>query len=207
MSFEMRQFFSGLKGYMPLATSPDGEQQQGGQTFKDCLMQYMKSKRVRMISIVAIILLAGTFATYHYGSRVSFAVPHPSAPAECPPTADSVDWSRFAYVQYVTNSAYLCNSLMIFESLHRLGSRAEKVMMYPKDWSADDSSTSSDSYLLRKARDEYKVHLQPIEVQQKSSDPTWGASFTKLLAFNQTQYDRVLSLDSDATVLQVGSHL
>lgn len=31
---------------------------------------------------------------------------------------------------------------------------------------------------------------------------TWEESYTKLLAFNQTQYDRVLSLDSDATVLQ-----
>ncbi|KAE8330339.1 nucleotide-diphospho-sugar transferase [Aspergillus sergii] len=30
----------------------------------------------------------------------------------------------------------------------------------------------------------------------------WAESYTKLLAFNQTQYDRVLSLDSDATVLQ-----
>lgn len=35
------------------------------------------------------------------------------------------------------------------------------------------------------------------------SDPaTWADSFTKLLAFNQTQYERVLSLDSDSTVLQ-----
>jgi hypothetical protein len=31
---------------------------------------------------------------------------------------------------------------------------------------------------------------------------TWSQSFTKLLAFNQTQYKRVLSLDSDATLLQ-----
>jgi alpha-N-acetylglucosamine transferase len=31
---------------------------------------------------------------------------------------------------------------------------------------------------------------------------TWADSYTKLLAFNQTQYDRVLSLDSDSTVLQ-----
>lgn len=30
---------------------------------------------------------------------------------------------------------------------------------------------------------------------------TWSQSFTKLLAFNQTQYTRVLSLDSDATLL------
>ena len=31
---------------------------------------------------------------------------------------------------------------------------------------------------------------------------TWSESYTKLLAMNQTQYDRVLSLDSDTTVLQ-----
>jgi alpha-N-acetylglucosamine transferase len=30
----------------------------------------------------------------------------------------------------------------------------------------------------------------------------WSDSFTKLLAFNQTQYDRVLSVDSDCLVLQ-----
>ena len=31
---------------------------------------------------------------------------------------------------------------------------------------------------------------------------TWAASYTKLLAFNQTEYLRVLHLDSDSTVLQ-----
>jgi alpha-N-acetylglucosamine transferase len=31
----------------------------------------------------------------------------------------------------------------------------------------------------------------------------WPKSYTKLLAFNLTEYDRVLHLDSDATVLQV----
>ena len=37
----------------------------------------------------------------------------------------------------------------------------------------------------------------------KTATATWAESYTKLLAFNQTQYDRVLSLDSDSTVLQV----
>lgn len=36
---------------------------------------------------------------------------------------------------------------------------------------------------------------------------TWAESFTKLLAFNQTQYDRVLNVDSDATVLQTMDEL
>ena len=31
---------------------------------------------------------------------------------------------------------------------------------------------------------------------------TWADSFTKLLAFNQTEYNRILHLDSDSTVLQ-----
>lgn len=31
---------------------------------------------------------------------------------------------------------------------------------------------------------------------------TWADSFTKLLAFNQTQYDRVLSIDSDSLLLK-----
>ena len=37
-------------------------------------------------------------------------------------------------------------------------------------------------------------------------DRTWSESFTKLLAFNQTQYSRVLCLDSDATLFQVTLH-
>ena len=53
------------------------------------------------------------------------------------------------------------------------------------------------------------VCVQGPELSQKVNDwliagkATWTESYTKLLAFNQTQYDRVLSLDSDSTVLQV----
>ncbi|KAK2592545.1 N-acetylglucosaminyltransferase [Conoideocrella luteorostrata] len=94
---------------------------------------------------------------------------------------------------------------MLFEILNRLGSRAERLMMYPSNMLPPDASTgnSDDARLLIKARDEYKVRLRPIQVQHRSgSDPTWADSFTKLLAFNQTEYTRVLSLDSDATILQ-----
>jgi alpha-N-acetylglucosamine transferase len=120
-------------------------------------------------------------------------------------TRTGIDWSKFAYSQYVTDRKYLCNSLMIFESLHRLGSRAERLMMYPEQWSLDPAG-ASDPTLLWKARDEYNVTLVPIRVQHFSGEATWGDSFTKLLAFNQTQYERVISLDSDANVLQVCDH-
>jgi alpha-N-acetylglucosamine transferase len=117
----------------------------------------------------------------------------------------NVDWSKYAYIQYVTNSIYLCNSLMIFESLHRLGSKAERLMMYPEEWSI--GSESSNAQLLRKAMDKYNATLQPVHIQRLNEDITWGESFTKLLAFNQTQYKRVVGLDSDANVLQVSAVL
>lgn len=113
-----------------------------------------------------------------------------------------INWSKYAYTQYVTDPTYLCNSLMIFETLHRLGSKADRLMMYPEQWSAE--SNTSEAGLLRKARDEYNVKLQPVQVKRFENDgSTWAESFTKLFAFNQTQYQRVISLDSDATVLRV----
>ncbi|KAF4450558.1 glucose N-acetyltransferase 1 [Fusarium austroafricanum] len=115
------------------------------------------------------------------------------------------DWSRFAYIQYVTNEDYLCNSVMIFEALHRLGSKPDRLLMYPSEMLAPDATYSSShgGALLIRARDEYNVTLQPIEIQHRDGqDDTWADSFTKLLAFNQTQYERVLSLDSDSMILQ-----
>ncbi|KAK1962496.1 glucose N-acetyltransferase [Colletotrichum sublineola] len=118
---------------------------------------------------------------------------------------DVVDWSRFAYVQYVTDSHYLCNSVMFFERLDHVKSKADRVMMYPStmlDPQAKDGDTV-DAKLLIRARDVYGVKLVPVTVQHReSTDSTWADSFTKLLAFNQTQYERVLSLDSDSTLLQ-----
>ncbi|CAF3587907.1 unnamed protein product [Fusarium graminearum] len=120
-------------------------------------------------------------------------------------SSDETNWSKFAYVQYVTDVDYLCNSVMAFETLGRLGSRADRVMMYPSEMLAPDAeySDTKAGQLLIKARDEYNVKLQPVEIQRREGDDlTWAESFTKLLAFNQTQYERVLSLDSDGMVLQ-----
>ncbi|PGH02091.1 hypothetical protein AJ79_07728 [Helicocarpus griseus UAMH5409] len=110
---------------------------------------------------------------------------------------NQIDWSRFAYAQYATNADYLCNSVMLFQGLDRLGSKADRMLMYPSRFSAESKSVEGN--LLRKAL-EYDVNLVPIQVQKRDRDYTWGESYTKLLAFNQTQYDRVLVLDSDSTI-------
>ncbi|KAG9512321.1 nucleotide-diphospho-sugar transferase, partial [Aureobasidium melanogenum] len=88
---------------------------------------------------------------------------------------------------------------MIFESLSLSGSQADLLLMYPQHWNLDPSSI--EGHWLRKAREEYGVKLAPIQVQHFEGEHTWADSFTKLLAFNQTQYERVISLDSDANVL------
>ncbi|KAK0732930.1 glucose N-acetyltransferase [Lasiosphaeria miniovina] len=174
------------------------------------------SRRVRLRLIAPIVItLSIVLFVLHYDAVVSapavwgYGHNDTTSPATHDQLQlDNVDWSRFAYTQYVTNSDYLCNSIMLFELLHKLGSRADRVIMYPSqmfDPAAPDdgSGRGNDARLLIKARDEYKVHLVPIEVQRRSTaDATWAESFTKLLAFNQTQYDRVLSLDSDSVVLQ-----
>ncbi|KAL2810531.1 nucleotide-diphospho-sugar transferase [Aspergillus granulosus] len=114
---------------------------------------------------------------------------------------EKVNWSDFAYTQYVTNTNYLCNSVMLFETLHRLKSKADRLMLYPDSFSTEQDSLEGS--LLRKARDDYGVKLIPVQVQSREGvEFTWKESYTKLLAFNQTQYKRVLHLDSDATILQ-----
>jgi hypothetical protein len=141
-----------------------------------------------------------------YTPKITPTTQEPPQPTDTLPTADKINWSKFAYVQYVTDHHYLCNSVMIFESLWSLGSRAKRVLMYPDDMLADPESKvakTPEQRLLLLARDAYGVTLVPIEVKEKEgSNGAWANSYTKLHAFKQTNYDRVLALDSDSVVLQ-----
>jgi hypothetical protein len=92
-------------------------------------------------------------------------------------TRDHVNWSSFAYAQYATNADYLCNSVMLFETLHRLQSKADRLLMYPSNYLIDELDSTRESWLLRKARDEFDVKLVPVEVQRRDvgdcNDPTF----------------------------------
>ena len=103
-----------------------------------------------------------------------------SADGDAAVDSGAVDWSRFAYTQYATDSHYLCNSVMLFERLEHLGSRADRVMMYPShmvDPRVPESQTGDDARLLTKARDDYKVRLVPVKVQRRDGSdgafPFW----------------------------------
>ncbi|KAL5041252.1 hypothetical protein BDW71DRAFT_13511 [Aspergillus fruticulosus] len=120
---------------------------------------------------------------------------------------DLVDWSKYAYTQYATSSPYLCNAVMVFDALERLGSRAQRVLYYPKNWDVIvDSDHDRDSQLLRLAKVKYKAMLVPIELEMikpdAGPDEDWEKSISKLLAFAETEFDRVIHLDSDVLLLQ-----
>jgi alpha-N-acetylglucosamine transferase len=184
------------------------------------------TRKLRIPVIVGVILLLVYFFAKHegyathlsFGSRKSFQHDDGSATdaIQCLPSGKGKNmvWSDFAYVWYVTNSNYLCNSLMIFEALRRHGTKADLLMLYPQKWNVpkyilDDDARPTDyeGGLLAQARDQYHAKLNPVQVRTyvNEKDSTWQDSYTKLLAWNQTQYKRVISLDSDATLLNARS--
>lgn len=124
-----------------------------------CSLPYWRaSKRYRWVVTAGI--LTNMFIIIHF-----YIYGDPVQTATTPLAVTEVDWSRFAYTQYVTNSAYLCNSVMFFEALHRIGSRADRVMMYPSTMLQSGDDSSSDARLIFKARDEYNAKLVPITIQ------------------------------------------
>ncbi|KAF2440103.1 glycosyltransferase family 8 protein [Karstenula rhodostoma CBS 690.94] len=211
--------------YSPLAT----EEVEGGMKSPVKLSNWLLLRRVRAAIVAAILLLLLGVVIFQYpnlNERVRGYAQEAtaSAPAVCncaatetiaaAPDGDhekssptpSIKWSDFAYVQYVTNPSYLCNSLMIFEALRRYNTKADLLMMYPEQWALPpsvDSKAGNETKLLVQARDVYKARMAPIQIQtfENEKDPTWQDSYTKLLAFNQTQYKRVMSIDSDGTLL------
>ncbi|CAG7961508.1 unnamed protein product [Penicillium salamii] len=127
---------------------------------------------------------------------------------------DEVDWSRFAYTQYATNEVYLCNSLMVFETLERLGSKAERVLFYPEQWDLIiEDEYDRVSELLLMARNKLKVMVIPIKIDGIAgsrgigSEASWETSLTKLMAFGEANYERVIHLDSDVLLLQTMDEL
>lgn len=170
-----------------------------------CLTSKILRRTVLAISILAILVYftpSDRRAILYHNNIWGSPLPPPTNAVQSAISAPVVEvqWSDFAYCQYVTTLEYLCNSIMAFEALARLGAKADRLMMFPDDWTVDNNT--SEGKLLVKARDDYGVKLVPVRVESFPGEPTWAESFTKLFAFNQTAYKRVLSLDSDSTILQ-----
>lgn len=75
----------------------------------------------------------------------------------------AVDWSQYAYLQYAADLDYLCNAIMLFEALDRLGSQADRLLMFPADMLAHKPTSLRSANLLQTAQNKYKVTLEPID--------------------------------------------
>jgi hypothetical protein len=130
----------------------------------------------------------------------------------CREQPTKIDWSRFAYSQYTTDTQSLCNALMVFESLHKLGSKADRVLLYPQEWTSKKDERTG--WLMQMAEKKFGVKVQPVDLlganaNVKTESPgtldkpsDWNLSITKLRVFELVQYDRILHLDGDITLLQ-----
>lgn len=116
--------------------------------------------------LLFIVLIASTFMLRPTQQKLSF--PPQPYPQTCAPSSQSASppkASSFAYIEYATNLEYLCNAVMTFESLQRLGCSGSRVLLHPSDISPDDNST--EGYLLQKVSNDYGVELKAIEVQSR----------------------------------------
>jgi len=137
--------------------------------------QILTSKPARtiyaiLLSLIALLYLRNSFRTHHIWARLTGPSCYYTDPVTIPSEHSGVDidWSKFAYTQYATNVEYLCNAVMIFETLHRMGSKADRLLLYPNKYSLDVSLGTVESRLLVKARDELNVTLKAIRVQHEN---------------------------------------
>jgi hypothetical protein len=87
--------------------------------------------------------------------------------------------------------------------------QTQRMMLYPSHWDPNEVDEYDEALgltpiarLLQQAQSQYYVKLRPVEVlhQHNTEQETWADSYTKLLAFNLTEFDRVLAIDSDSVV-------
>lgn len=108
-----------------------------------------------------------------------------------------IDWSKFAYVQYATREDYICNSLINFARLRsEFKTRATLVLIITNEASLHFSENMKNELI------KLDVIIKVVKkLQFKSADVTWVDGFTKFYAFGLEEYNKVIYLDSDATIL------
>lgn len=121
-------------------------------------------------------------------------------------TNQHINWKRFAYVTYVSDIQYLCSTLLAFKSLsEEFKTKAKLVLLMDQTYVLGSNIHNSGiDDLLTQLRniDNDQVIIKPIEVisNKIGTEYTWSSSYTKLWAFNETDFDRIIYFDSDATI-------
>ena len=157
--------------FLPVGSHNDAFSKPPPPVPRPTIRQILKSKRVRRDVACGILLILSFLLLRRIHSFVItrwFSGPRCLVnPPIIPPTTypvEGIDWSRFAYAQYATNANYLCSAVMLFETLHKLGSKADRLLLFPKTLRG-----SSVSRLLEKAHKEYNVKIVHIDTIHKKN--------------------------------------
>ncbi|CAH2355458.1 hypothetical protein CLIB1423_26S01244 [[Candida] railenensis] len=111
--------------------------------------------------------------------------------------AAQIDWSKFAYIQYATREDYICNALINFAKLRSDFKTKATLMLI----------LTNEAYLhfgetMKNELTKLDVIIKVVKkLQFKSADVTWVDGFTKFYVFGLEEYNKVIYLDSDATIL------
>ncbi|KAL7928250.1 glycosyltransferase family 8 protein [Trichoderma chlorosporum] len=109
---------------------------------------------------------------------------------------------RFAYAQYATDMDYLCNAIINFNRLQRLGVKYDMVLIFPKTWDNENAVTREAKAIQNLRDNDLNVILRPFDIlSTEKGDSTWRDSLTKFHAFSLIEYTRILAFDSDSLVL------
>ncbi|KAI9850105.1 MAG: hypothetical protein M1838_006079 [Thelocarpon superellum] len=116
---------------------------------------------------------------------------------------------KMAFVQVVTDHMQICNAVMLFASLERSKSRAERVLLYPAAWTEDGAARTArggsrhvetTKRLLNIAAKRYDVMIRSVPSLPESGDGTLStAALGHLLSM--TRYKRLLYLAPSGLLL------
>lgn len=149
-------------------------------------------RRLRKYVIASLVFFVILYITFHRS--------HPPLGLSPYLNYDAIDWTQYAYTQYVTDETYLCNSVMVFEALDRLGSRADRILFYPKDWDLEVNFENDRlSQLLNLARDRYKVQLEPVTMDSLHQHES-SMSFPVCTVLHAPQYHTMIF---DLTIIRI----
>ncbi|KAF4045460.1 putative glucose N-acetyltransferase 1 [Phytophthora infestans] len=120
-----------------------------------------------------------------------------------PQLARRTHQKQFAYLFYVTSNTYACAAMQFIDRLinhfETNTSRIDVVVLHTRRVGAR---------LLGKLQDRYHVRVIPVDiVKADAAEPTWKESLTKLRAFQNWGYDRIVFLDADAVPMTNLDHL
>lgn len=115
-----------------------------------------------------------------------------------------IDWSKYAYVNYVTEPNYLCNTLIMFHALiKKFGTKAKLELLISNELFKSEIQSRNEQVqrILKKIRelDSEQIVIKEVQNIVKPTDQSpWNESLTKLLVFGLTEYERIIYLDNDA---------